>query len=108
LAEDRAGEDSWFQRNEKQLLDAARLAREKREAERVKAEKDEDSKRLRDLHFMKCPKDGHDMVEEDLGGVTIDRCSFCEGIFFDAGEMERLYPKPEEERRSLFKRLLKI
>jgi hypothetical protein len=108
LAEDRAGEDSWFQRNEKQLLEAARLAREKREAERVNSEKEEDRKRLRDLHFMKCPKDGHDMVEQDLGGVKVDRCSFCEGIFFDAGEMEQLYPKPEAERRSLFKKLLKI
>ena len=108
MAEDRAGEDSWFQRNEKQLLEAARLAREKREAERVNSEKEEDRKRLRELHYMKCPKDGHDMVEQDLGGVKVDRCSFCEGIFFDAGEMEQLYPKPEAERRSLFKKLLKI
>jgi hypothetical protein len=108
LPEDRASEDSWFQRNEKQLLETARLAREKREAERAQAEKDEDRKRLRELHFMKCPKDGHDMVEEDIGGVKIDRCSFCEGIFFDAGELEQLYPKPEAERRSLFRRLLKI
>ena len=108
MPEDRAGEDSWFQRNEKQLLEAARLAREKREAERMNSEKEEDRKRLRELHYMKCPKDGHDMVEQDLGGVKVDRCSFCEGIFFDAGEMEQLYPKPEAERRSLFKKLLKI
>jgi uncharacterized protein len=108
LKDDHASEDSWFQRNEKQLLEAARLAREKREAERVNAEKEEDRKRLRELHFMKCPKDGHDMVEQDLGGVKIDRCSFCEGIFFDAGEMEQLYPRPEEERRSLFRKLLKL
>jgi len=108
LADDRAGEDSWFQRNEKQLLDAARLAREKREAERLKAGNEEERRRLRELHFMKCPKDGHDMVEQDLGGVKVDRCSFCEGIFFDAGEMEQLYPKPEAERRSLFRKLLKI
>ena len=108
MAEDRSGEDSWFKRNENVLLEAARLAREKREAERQKAEKDEDRKRLRDLHFMKCPKDGHDMVEEDVGGVKVDRCSFCEGVFFDPGELEQVYPKPEAERRSLFKRLLKI
>ena len=110
MSDDRAGEDSWFQRNEKQLLEAARVAREKREAERAKAETEADRRRLRELHFMKCPKDGHDMVEveEDFGGVKVDRCSFCEGIFFDAGELERLYPKPEAERRSLFRRLLKI
>ena len=41
-----------------------------------------------ELHFMKCPKCGHDMKEEDLHGVKADRCTFCEGMFFDAGELD--------------------
>jgi uncharacterized protein len=108
LAEDRAGEDSWFQRNEKQLLEAARLARDKREAERAKAEKDEDRQRLRDLHFMKCPKDGHDMVEEDVEGVRLDRCTYCEGFFLDAGELDQLFSKHDQARHGFFRKLVKL
>jgi hypothetical protein len=108
LEDDRSSEDSWFKRNEQQLLDAARLAREKREAERAQAEKEEDRKRLRDLHFMKCPKDGHDLQEEELEGVRLDRCTFCEGIFLDAGELDQIFSKREEERRGFFRRLVKI
>ena len=57
---------------------------------------------------MKCPKCGHDMKEEDLEGVEIDRCTFCEGIFFDAGELEQLFLKREQERKSFFRRLRRI
>lgn len=108
MEDDRASEDSWFQRNEKQLLEAARLAREKREAERRKAANDEEVKRLRDLHFMKCPKDGHDMMEEEADGARVDRCTFCEGLFLDAGELERIFAKRAEERRGIFRKLIRL
>ena len=58
--------------------------------------------------WLKCPKCGHDMREEQLDEVTIDRCTFCEGFYFDAGELDRIYLKKAEERRSLFRRLLGI
>ena len=101
-------EDEWFRLNEQELLETARQARLKREAERAAKEKAEETKRLKDLHFMKCPKCGHDMKEENLGGVVIDRCSFCEGVYFDAGELEQAFLKKEEERRGLFRRLVRI
>ena len=41
----------------------------------------------RALHFMKCPKDGHDLVHEEFHGVTVDRCVHCQGIWLDADEM---------------------
>ena len=101
-------EDEWFVRNEKELLETARAARLKREQERVAREKAEETKRLKDLHFMKCPKCGHDMKEEPLEGVNIDRCTHCEGIFFDAGELEQIYTRKDEQRRSFFCKVLKI
>ncbi len=105
---DRRNEEEWFRRNERELLEKARKDREKREAERAAGEQAEQRKRLKDLHFMKCPKCGHDMKEETLDGVAIDRCSFCEGIYFDAGEIEDLMLKKLEDRRSIMRRILGI
>ena len=105
----RRREDDWFRQNERRLLEAAREAREKRERERVAHEKEGERKRLRDLHLMKCPKCGHDLETVDHGGVEVDRCTFCEGIFLDAGELEELFlKKSAAERQGIVRRLLGI
>lgn len=101
-------EDDWFRENEEQLLEAARLAREKREKERAEREQGEERERLRQLHHMKCPKCGHDLEEEELLGIKLDRCSYCEGIFLDAGELDQLFLKKDEERKGFLKRVLRI
>lgn len=106
--EDRKSEDDWFRKNEQQLLEAARVAREKREKERAQQETEEQRKRLRELHYMKCPKCGHDLAEEELEGVRLDRCTFCEGIYLDAGELDQLFARHDEERKGFFRRLVKI
>jgi uncharacterized protein with PIN domain len=51
------------------------------EAERQKAMK---------LHFMKCPKCGMNLVEIDYKSIKVDRCSSCEGIWLDTGELARI------------------
>ena len=99
-------ENQWFRENEKELLETARVAREKREAERASEEQAAQREALKKAHFMKCPKCGHDMAEQDLGGIKIDRCTFCEGVYFDAGELESAYMKKDEDRKSLFRRLV--
>jgi len=105
----RQREDDWFRKHERQLLEAAHLARERREKERAAKEKADERKRLKDLHFMKCSKCGHDMKEEDLGGVLIDRCSFCEGIYLDAGELDTLFLKRSaSDRQGFLRKLLGI
>jgi hypothetical protein len=101
-------EDHWFRENEKALLDTARVAREKREAERASREQAAAREELKRQHYMKCPKCGHDMKEEGFGDVEVDRCTFCEGVYFDAPELERIFLKKAEERRGLFRRLLGI
>jgi hypothetical protein len=101
-------EDQWFRENEKQLLETARIAREKRERERAAQEEASQREARKAQHFMKCPKCGHDLAEEDLEGVKVDRCSFCEGVFFDAGELESIFTKREGERKGFFRKLVKI
>jgi uncharacterized protein len=101
-------EDQWFLENEKQLMEAARIAREKRERERAGQEQAAVLEALKKEHYMKCPKCGHDMVEEQLDAVRVDRCSFCEGIFFDAGELDQILLKKEADRKGFFRRLVKL
>lgn len=108
MDEDRRREDDWFRENERHLLEAARVAREKRELERSAQEQAAERQRLKDLHFMKCPKCGHDMKEEDLQSVKVDRCSHCEGIYFDAGELDQVLMKKEEDQKGFFRKLVKI
>jgi hypothetical protein len=108
VEDDRKREDEWFRANEKKLIEEARLARERREKERAAQEAASERERLKKEHFMKCPKCGHDLKEEDLQGVKVDRCTFCEGLYFDAGELDQVLLKKDEDRKGFFRRLVKI
>lgn len=48
----------------------------------------EEKKRLKELHFMRCPKCGMDLIEIDHKGIKVDKCSECDGVWLDAGELE--------------------
>ena len=104
----RQRENDWFRENEKKLLEEARRAREAREAERKAKETAAERQKLKDLHYMKCPKCGHDLKEETLENVQLDRCTFCEGIFLDPGELDQLVLKKDDERKGFFRRLVKL
>lgn len=58
------------------------------EEEKHKRLKAEEKNKLKELHFMRCPKCGMEMIEIDYKGSKIDKCSECEGIWLDAGELE--------------------
>ncbi|MFN7971904.1 MAG: zf-TFIIB domain-containing protein [Acidobacteriota bacterium] len=94
-------EDEWFQKFEQELI---RDARRKREQDAARAQTEEDEK-LKALHFMRCPKCGAQMAALDLEGVSVDKCSRCEGIFFDRGELDELLLKHKDEQKGIFRRL---
>jgi hypothetical protein len=50
----------------------------------------EEKERIKQAHWMKCPKCGMDLKEIELHGVKVDQCASCGGIFFDAGELDQL------------------
>ena len=83
-------EDEWFAHNEEELLRQARrdheIRMEKLEAEQQAGE----SRRLRELHYLKCPKCGHDMTSREIDGIEVDACGTCFGLFFDKGELDAL------------------
>jgi len=62
--------------------------RKKIEEEKQMKLAEEEKKKLRGLHYMKCPKCGMGLIEIDYKGIRIDKCSECEGVWLDAGEIE--------------------
>lgn len=76
-------EDEYFAREE--LARRRRVAQEMSEKMAV-----EEKQRVKDLHYMKCPKCGMDLTSMDFHGVTVDHCDHCKGTWFDAGEVEKV------------------
>ena len=57
----------------------------------------------RKTHFMKCPKDGHDLASSVYHGVQIETCPHCAGMWLDAGELDAV---AHEDRPAFFTRVL--
>ena len=47
-------------------------------------------RKAKELHFMKCPKCGMNLVEIDYRNIKVDRCSACEGVWLDSGELAQV------------------
>ena len=86
--------DHYFYKQNRELIEEFREKldhqRRLRTAEQEKA-----------VHWMKCPKCGHDLHETDMGGVLVDLCGTCGGLFLDKGELELL--KAAKDHTSFFK-----
>lgn len=81
-------EEEYFYRQNKAMIEARRAELDaKREAQKAHE--------LKEKHWMRCPKCGHEMEEVEMAGLKVDRCPECEGIFFDAGELEILLEAQE-------------
>ena len=76
-------EEEFFARAELERL-------KKSEEEKQKNIQQQDRERLKNLHYMRCPKCGMELIEIDYKDITIDRCSECDGVWLDAGEMETI------------------
>jgi len=74
-------EEEYFARLEFERLQKIEHERQQRLAA-------EEKKRLKDLHYMQCPKCGMKLVEIDYRGLKIDKCTECDGVWLDAGELE--------------------
>ncbi|MBI5015354.1 MAG: zf-TFIIB domain-containing protein [Deltaproteobacteria bacterium] len=51
---------------------------------------EEEKARARELHHMKCPKCGMDLIEIDYREIKVDKCSACSGVWLDAGELDHV------------------
>jgi len=77
-------EGEYFHRKEQELV-------EKLHAKRAEAELQAKA----EAAAVHCPKCAGTLVEITHEGVRIDRCDKCNGVWFDAGELEQLTGKGE-------------
>jgi hypothetical protein len=63
--------------------------KKKEEETRIKLEKAE-KESLKKLHFMHCPKCGMKLIEINYKDILVDKCSSCDGVWLDAGELESI------------------
>lgn len=65
--------------------------RRRKEAEARRGEEmAEIRRRIAELGAMLCPRCGGELVPVHYRAVEIDKCSRCDGIWLDCGELERL------------------
>ncbi|MBI4682121.1 MAG: zf-TFIIB domain-containing protein [Nitrospirae bacterium] len=64
--------------------------KKKVEEEKHKKLKAEEKKNLKALHNMRCPKCGMELIEIDYKEIKVDKCSECDGIWLDAGELQTI------------------
>ena len=92
-------EEKYFQEMELKL----RLQREAEKQDKLSAE---EKKRLQELHYMHCPKCGHNLKTEQFCSVEIDVCPACKGLWLDANELEMIIASSKQS--SVFGSFLKV
>lgn len=90
-------EDAYFAEQDRALMTRLREERLARIAEEEQREGRAERERLKALHWMRCPKCGHEMHEELLSEIPVDICNSCEGIYFDRGELEDLFARQQSQ-----------
>ncbi len=85
-------EQEYFLRKEMERI------KELREEHRRKVAESERAK-LKELHFMHCPKCGQDLTTTTLATVDIEVCPECGGVYLDAGELNKII---DENKRGVF------
>jgi hypothetical protein len=48
----------------------------------------EEKIKLKELHHMRCPKCGMELITINYKNIEVDKCSGCQGVWLDAGELE--------------------
>jgi len=79
----RLKEDHHFRERDRELIAKLRAKADEERRQRERAHR-------KQLHWMKCPKCGHDLKEVEKGPLFVDLCSECGGLYLDAGELEIL------------------
>jgi len=82
-------EKEYFAREEAEKLRKLALDRSRKQAEEEKV-------KLRELHYLHCPKCGNPMDQIAFRGLEIERCFDCGYTGLDDGELEKLAGEEED------------
>ena len=71
---------------------AREMFEKKQKVEQEKQQKlaEAERQKAKELHHMKCPKCGMGLVEIDYKSLKVDKCSSCEGVWLDSGELAQI------------------
>ena len=92
-------EDQYF------LEQEAKRLREKAQQEQAAMAATE-KKRLKELHYLHCPKCGQKLATEKYGRVEVDVCGGCQGLWLDASELTTILES--EKKRGLLHAFSKV
>lgn len=82
--------------NEEEYFAREEISKLNKLADEIRSKQtEEEKKKLKDLHFMHCPKCGLDLKEILYKGVMIDKCFHCGAVTLDDGELEKLAGEEE-------------
>jgi hypothetical protein len=87
-------EEDYFHRKEREAIEKMRAQREAERTEREAAGK-----------TLQCPKCDGTLEEVKYEDILIDRCVKCNGVWFDAGELELLTNREEQEGKGWLSRI---
>ncbi len=90
------------------MIKGFKRERERRQKELDEIFKQDEARKRKELHWMKCPKCGSDLQHVNIEEMKIDKCPLCEGVFLDRGELEELMLKKKGEPHGFLRRLLGI
>ena len=82
---ERAREDVYFAKRDRELLEKMRRTKE-----------GEAEESLKEAAIARCPKCGTRLATHELHGVTVDACPGCHGMWLDQGELEELGRREKE------------
>jgi len=68
---------------------------------------DAEKSRLKELHWLHCPKCGQKLTEEKYGNVDVDVCPSCKGVWLDADELGTIVSE-QSGKQNPFQSFLKV
>jgi ribosomal protein L32 len=76
-------------------------SKHKLEHDQKKKEEKEHDEKLKALHYMKCPKCGHDLETKRISYIDVDQCSSCGVLVLEAENVERFIAEEKSILKSL-------
>jgi uncharacterized protein len=84
-------EDPYFFNLDRELIEQRRRGLDARRAKQTEASQGAE-------YWMRCPKCGSSMTTSSFSQIRVDRCTGCDGVFLDQGEVEMVLELHEPNR----------